>query len=88
MLRVGGGHKAPFELAQQGFFPHDAQHPLMVHAPSISGERMGHPSIPVARKGQHQLLDGVPQGEVLDWRCLGLAQPLVVPGPAVPPPLP
>jgi hypothetical protein len=36
MLRVRGGYETSFQLAQQGFFPHDPQHTLGIDLPAIA----------------------------------------------------
>lgn len=60
MAGVGRHDKAPFELAQQGFLAHDAEHPLVVDDPASTLQLFGDAPIPIPGKGQHEVLDGRP----------------------------
>jgi hypothetical protein len=55
MSRVG--HKALFQVAEQGHLAHDTQNPLVIDVPAFSLERMGHASIAIARKFEDDPLD-------------------------------
>ena len=39
MRRVGGDDEVAFELAEQGFLPHDPQHPLVIDVPAVALQR-------------------------------------------------
>jgi hypothetical protein len=65
MLGVRGRDKPAFELAEQGFFSHDPQHPFVIHLPALARQGMGHPSVAIARELKDDLLDGIPQGDRL-----------------------
>ncbi len=60
MTRIGGrDDKAFFEMAEQRFFSHNAQHALVIDLPALTRERMGHTPIAIASKFQDDLFNPI-----------------------------
>ncbi|HEY7122523.1 MAG TPA: hypothetical protein VH540_01110 [Ktedonobacterales bacterium] len=64
MCRVGRHDKVALQVTQQRFFPHHAQHPLVIDLHAFPAQRVRYTPIVVPRKLQHDPLNGVPQGDI------------------------
>ena len=65
MRRVGRDQEMALQVTQEGFFPHHAQHPLVVDLPACMVQRLRHAPVAIAWKLQHELLNRLAQGDIL-----------------------